>query len=155
MYLYLFRELCLRIGMFLCVFIVWFVFSMFLSLFDVSLLSFLMGKGFWWQRERKHNQTTIIKLLFFKSINRKKQTVGLHDELAWWISIWQRLNGKMKEKTKHKQQQSNKNFNTIRPWVFIYAWKKTLQRRRQIPCRLNINRKRPKQNEKQPFIQTG
>ena len=41
MYLYFFRELCLRVGMFLCVFILLLGFSLFLSLFDVSFfLSF-------------------------------------------------------------------------------------------------------------------
>ena len=110
MYLYFFfRELCLRVGMFLCVCILLMGFSLFLSLFDLSFFlsfflssswdlsfcsylivgffsvsililiflsfslsflffSFSMGKGFWWQREWKLNQKTIIKLLFFISI---------------------------------------------------------------------------------------
>ena len=42
--------------------------SFFLSFLFFSFLFFSMGKGFWWQREWKLNQKTIIKLLFFISI---------------------------------------------------------------------------------------
>ena len=80
MFLSFFLSFFLRVGMFLCVFILLLGFSLFLSLFDVDLSLFLsfflffsflffsMGKGFWWQREWKLNQKTIIKLLFFISI---------------------------------------------------------------------------------------
>ena len=54
---------CFFVFLFYC----W-IFSLLLSLFDVSFFLFLMGKGFLWQREWKLNQKTIIKLLFFISI---------------------------------------------------------------------------------------
>ena len=97
MYLYLFRELCLSVGdVSLCFYsIVGFFLCFYLYLMFLFFL-FLMDKGFWWQREWKLNQKTIIKLLFFISINGKKQTVMIeHDKLAfdqraitdWWKGV--------------------------------------------------------------------
>ena len=69
MYLYLFRELCLRVRMFLCVFILlldfFYLYLMFLSFFFFNGQRFLMAEGV--------KTKTIIKLLFFISINGKKQ----------------------------------------------------------------------------------
>ena len=89
---FVFELGCFFVFLFYC----W-ILSMFVSLFDVSFfLSFLMGKGFWCKREWNLNQKTIIKLLFFISVNINKNTVIFeHDKLAfdqrditnWWKGV--------------------------------------------------------------------
>ena len=56
------------VGFFSVSILIWCFFLSFFSFLFFSFLFFSMGKGFWWQREWKLNQKTIIKLLFFISI---------------------------------------------------------------------------------------
>ena len=88
--------ICIYLGNFVfvlgCFFVFLFycwIFSMFLSFF-----LFLMGKGFWWQREWKLNQKTIIKLIFHQYkweetviIEHNKLAFDQRDITDWWKRV--------------------------------------------------------------------